>query len=96
MHYKVKIYQPAKNAMQSGRRNSQYWFIETDSTSKKIIEPLMGWTSSTDTRSQIRLRFKTKEDAIAYAERNDLDYHLIEPKERILRPKNYADNFSQS
>lgn len=80
--------------MQSGRGNARRWIVENEPTSQKNIDPLMGWTGSGDTRTQVKLRFETKEEAVAYAERNGLDYRVEEPKERIVRPKNYADNFS--
>lgn len=90
----VRIYRPAKNAMQSGRANSRRWLVESEPSSQKNIDPLMGWTGSDDTRAQVKLRFESREEAIAYAERNGLDYKVEEPKERIVRPKNYAENFS--
>lgn len=94
MSDKVRIYRPAKNAMQSGRSNVRRWIVESEPTSGKNIDPLMGWTGSGDTRTQVKLRFDTREEAVAYAERNGMDYRLEEPKERIVRPKNYAENFS--
>ncbi len=90
----VRIYRPTKNAMQSGRANTRQWIVETNPTSPKEIDPLMGWTGSADTGAQVKLRFASKEDAVAYAERNNLVYEIDEPKERKLQPKNYSDNFS--
>ena len=57
------------------------------------IEPLMGWTSSTDTKPQIRMSFDTKEEAVAYATRNGIAFRIEDPRETELRPKSYADNF---
>ena len=94
MSNKVRIYRPTKNAMQSGRANTRQWIVENSPTSPKEIDPLMGWTGSADTEIQVKLRFASKEDAVAYAERNNLVYELNEPKERKLQPKNYSDNFS--
>jgi len=94
MSDKVRIYRPAKNAMQSGRANSKRWIVESEPASRKKIDTLMGWTGSDDTRTQVKLRFDTREDAVAYAERNGLEYRVEEPKERIIKPKNYAENFS--
>lgn len=90
----VKIYRPTKNAMQSGRANTRRWVLEYEAERAKFIDPLMGWTGSDDTKNQIKLRFETREDAIAYAERKGLSYRVDEPKERVIRPKNYAANFS--
>ncbi len=89
----VKIYQPAKTAMQSGRANMQSWVVEHEPHEAKRTDPLMGWIGSGDMRGQLRLKFPTKEEAIAYAQRKGLDYQVKEPKVRQVRPKNYADNF---
>jgi len=90
----AKIFQPSKTAMQSGKSNSQGWVLEYEADTAKKIEPLMGWTSASDMRSgQLRLRFDSREAAIAFAEKHGLAYQLIEPHapKRIL--KAYADNF---
>lgn len=89
----VRIYKPAKTAMQSGRARSDEWVLEHEPDSAREIEPLMGWTSSKDVRSQVRLEFASKEEAIRYAERHGLAYRLLEPKERKPVRKSYADNF---
>jgi len=90
----VRIYQPAKTAMQSGRHNTKRWILEFEPGSKKEVEPLMGWVSSADTRSQVRMYFDSKEEAIAFAEKNDYGYRVQEPKARHIKPKNYAENFA--
>ena len=89
---KAKIYKPSKTAMQSGTKKYDKWVIEfiTENTG---INPLMGWESSTDTYSELNLEFKTKELAIEYAKKNKIDYELIEPKNRKINKKSYADNF---
>ena len=89
---KAKIYKPSKTAMQSGTKKYDKWIIEfiTENTG---INPLMGWESSTDTYSELNLEFKTKELAIEYAKKNKIDYELIEPKNRKINKKSYADNF---
>ena len=87
------IRRPAKSAMQSGLANTRQWVLEFAPSTPREIEPLMGWTSSRDTRRQVTLNFPTKEEAIAYAERHGLSYSLEEPKERVIRPKSYSDNF---
>ena len=87
------IHRPAKSAMQSGLANTRNWVLEFAASSPREIEPLMGWTSSADTRRQLALWFRSKEAAIAYAERHGIAYTVEEPKERRVRPKSYADNF---
>ena len=91
---KVRIFKPAKNAMQSGRANSKRWTLEYEPSERREVDPLVGWVGSGDTLSQLRLRFDTKEEAIAYAERESLDYKVEEPKPRRLVPNNYSDNFA--
>jgi hypothetical protein len=91
---KLRIFLPARNAMQSGRANSRHWVVEFEPVARKEPDPLMGWNGSKDTRSQLRLSFPTKEEAIAYAEREGHSYTVIEPGTPApLKPKAYADNF---
>ncbi len=90
----VTIYRPSKTAMQSGHRNTHRWILEFDTDSEKFVEPLMGWTGSTDTTSQLRLRFDSREAAVAFAERHGLKHRIREPKARRVRPKSYAENFA--
>ena len=92
MNRKAKIYKPSKTAMQSGTRNSRNWLLEFD-TLDKGINPLMGWISSKDTMSEIKLEFSTKEQAVSYAKKNKINYYVIEPKKRKIIKKSYADNF---
>ena len=90
----ARIYRPARNAMQSGKANTKCWVLEFEPAAPKAVDPLMGWVGSADTRAQLKLKFASKEDAAAYAEREGISYHMVE--ERPLRPvraKNYADNF---
>ena len=89
----VRIFRPAKTAMQSGRGSTETWLLEFESEDRRFNEPLMGWIGSADTRSQVRLRFDTRDDAIAYAERNGYTYTVVEPHNRRIRPKSYAANF---
>ena len=89
----ARIYKPSRNAMQSGDAKSGTWLLEFESESPRTQDPLMGWTSSGDTRQQVSLRFESKELAVAYAERNNLAYVVAkEPPER-LNKKSYSDNF---
>ena len=92
----ARIFQPPKNAMQSGRANVRRWRLEYDQASAREIDPLMGWTSSGDMNQQLSLTFETKEKAVAFAEREGITYQLQEPKARQIRPKNYAENFKSS
>lgn len=89
----VRIYQPAKTAMQSGRAKTRRWVLEFEPAAPKVTDPLMGWIGSSDVGGQVRLRFEDREAAIAYAERNGLTYRVQEPHERRVRPRSYADNF---
>ena len=89
---KAKIYIPTKTAMQSGLNKSNKWIIEFN-TKNPGINPLMGWESSTDTLSELKLEFETKELAIEYAKKNKIDYELIESNTRKINIKSYADNF---
>ncbi|MGI9379585.1 MAG: ETC complex I subunit [Methyloligellaceae bacterium] len=89
----ARIYKPAKTSMQSGRAKTRDWVLEYDPEVAREVEPLMGWTSSRDMKSQIRLRFPTEEQAVAYAKRNGLAYRVEKPKKRIRKKKSYSDNF---
>jgi len=89
---KAKIYKPTKTAMQSGNRNTKNWLLEFD-TLNTGIDPLMGWESSKDTMSEVKLEFSTKEQAINYAKKNNINYYFIEPQKRKIIKKSYADNF---
>lgn len=89
----ARIYKPAKSAMQSGLARTKDWVLEHEASAPREIDPLMGWTSSRDTNTQVKLSFETKEEAIAYAERNGIPYTLEEPQQRKVVRKAYADNF---
>jgi hypothetical protein len=89
----ARIYKPAKTAMQSGSARTHEWVLEYEPEAPREVDPLMGWTSSADMKSQLRLTFDTKDEAIAYAERNGLAYRLLEPKPRAAIRKSYSDNF---
>ena len=89
---KAKIYKPARTAMQSGMRNTKNWLLEFD-TLNTGINPLMGWETSKDTMSEVKLQFATKEQAINYAKKNNIIYYIVEPKEHKIIKKSYSDNF---
>jgi hypothetical protein len=80
--------------MQSGTAKTREWLLEYEPETARVVEPLMGWTSSTDMKSQIQLRFATREEAIAYCEREGIAYQVFEPKEPARRSMAYADNFA--
>lgn len=89
----ARIFRPAQNAMQSGRGTSKDWVLEYEAESKRAIEPLMGYTSSSDMRRQVCLRFETLEAAEAYARREGIAYHVVKPHERAVKRVSYPDNF---
>ena len=90
----ARIYKPAKTAMQSGFAKSKDWVLDFEPEEPRMVEPLMGWTSSGDMRQQVRLRFASKEQAIAYCERQAIAYRLSEAKPAARRGIAYADNFA--
>ena len=90
----ARIYKPAKSAMQSGRAKTKDWVLEFEPASARAPDPLMGWTSTSDMNSQVRMVFATKDEAVAYANTHGIAFKLIEneaPKKII---KAYADNFA--
>jgi len=89
----ARIYQEAKNAMQSGKARAGRWILEFESGSPRRPDPLMGWTGGTDTQTQVRLTFDTLDTAKGYAEREGIDYHVVPPAEPKLKLQSYADNF---
>ena len=90
----ARIFKPAKNAMQSGRFKTREWQLDYEPELPRAVEPLMGWTSSSDMKQQITLRFHSKEEAVAYCERKGIPYQVIEPRESVRRRVAYSDNFS--
>ena len=90
----ARIYKPARTAMQSGSAKTKEWLLDYEPVAARVVEPLMGWTSTTDMSSQVRLRFPTRDEAIAYCERHGIAYQLFEPKEPLRRTMAYADNFA--
>ncbi len=89
----ARIYQPAKNATQSGRFKTKFWVVEHEPKSRVEPDRLIGWQGSDDTERQVTLRFPTKEAAVAYCERQGLSYSVSEPHARAVRPRSYAENF---
>lgn len=93
---RVRIYQPARNAMQSGTARTKGWVLEFPPADTREIDPLMGWTSSDDTQSQVRLRFETRKQAEDYAREKGLDFVVQEPQRRSanVRARGYGENFA--
>lgn len=79
--------------MQSGTARTKVWMLEFQPEMRREVEPLMGWTSSRDMKSQIKMPFPTKEEAVDYARRNGIPFVIHEPKPRKNHPKSYSDNF---
>ena len=93
---RARIYRPARNAMTSGMAKTRKWVLDYAQASAREVDPLMGWTSSSDTQSQVRLRFDSKEAALEYAQDHGIDAEVVEPKPRKanLRPGGYGENFA--
>jgi ETC complex I subunit conserved region len=90
----ARIYKPARTAMQSGTAKTKEWTLDYEPEQRRVIEPLMGWTSSGDMKQQLRLQFDTKDEAVAYCERNGIAYEVFESPP-AKRPRiAYADNFA--
>lgn len=92
----ARIYQPAKTAMQSGTAKTKGWVLEYAQTAAREVDPLMGWTSSTDTQTQVKLRFDSRQDAEDYAQAKGISYQVVEPKPRKpnVRARGYGENFA--
>lgn len=93
---RARIYKPARNAMQSGSAKSKRWVLEFAPASRREVDPLMGWTSSSDTQSQVKLRFDSKDAALEYAGEHGIEAAVFEPKTRKanIRAGGYGENFA--
>lgn len=89
---KAIIYQPSRSMMQAGLKKSKVWCLKFTGCDKSV-DRLTGWTSSCDTKQQVRIKFETKELAIDFVKRNNIDYEVQEPEKKIFRPNIYANNF---
>ena len=89
----ARIYKREKNAMQSGRARTDEWVLEFESGSKRRPDPLTGWAGGWDTQTQVRLTFPSLEAAKAYAERENIEAHVVPPAQPKLKLQSYADNF---
>ena len=90
----ARIYKPARTAMQSGNAKTKEWVLDYEPEQRRVIDPLMGWTSSGDMKQQVRLQFDTKEEAIAYCERNGIAYEAFETPAQKRPRISYSDNFA--
>ena len=90
----ARIFRPARNAMQSGKAKTKVWMLEFAPASARLSDPLMGWTTSTDMKGQVRLAFDTREEAVAYAESHGIPFEVLVENESKAIPKAYADNFA--
>lgn len=89
----VRIFQRPKNAMQSGRARTDQWLLEFAPDEAKRPDPLTGWAGSGDTREQVRLKFRSSDEAVAYAQKKGWDYELTPTPPRVLNLQSYSDNF---
>lgn len=89
----ARIFSPAKTAMQSGKGNTGFWVLQFEPNEAKMIDSLMGYTSSGDMKSQVKLTFDTKEEAVAYATKNGIAYRIEEPHPVTRKKVSYSDNF---
>ncbi|WP_319825752.1 ETC complex I subunit [Thalassovita sp.] len=93
---RARIYKPAKTAMSSGTAKTKSWVLEFAPASSREVDPLMGWTSSSDTQSQVKMKFATKEAALDYAAEHGIEAIVTEPKTRKpnIRMGGYGENFA--
>ncbi|MFV0512188.1 MAG: ETC complex I subunit [Jhaorihella sp.] len=92
---RARIFKPARNAMTSGMAKTRKWVLDYAPASAREVDPLMGWTSSDDTQTQVRLRFDSKEAALEYAAAQGIEAQVVEPHNRgfNLRQRGYGENF---
>ena len=90
---RARIFQQPKSAMQSGVSGTQDWVLQWENSVRQTLDPLMGWPGSGSTQRQVSLRFDSREEAMAYAERQGLAFDVELPSLRVHKPKAYADNF---
>lgn len=94
----ARIYQPARNAMTSGQGKTKIWVLEYAAAEAREVDPLMGWTGSGDTQSQVKMRFATKEAAMEYAKDKGIEAQVMDPNKRKpnIRAGGYGENFATS
>ncbi|TKD22839.1 ETC complex I subunit [Rhodobacter capsulatus] len=93
---RARIYQPARNAMQSGQAKTKLWYLDFLQADARNLDPLMGWTGTDDTQAQVRLKFDSRAAAEAFAKARGLDYTVTEGHKRSvnIRPMGYGENFA--
>lgn len=93
---RARIYQPTRTAMQSGSAKAKGWVLEFAPATTREVDPLMGWTSSSDTQAQVHLTFDSQGAAEAYATEKGIEFDVVQPKLRkaVIRPGGYGDNFA--
>jgi len=89
----VLIHRPPKTAMQSGRAETKDWVLEYAPATPRAPDPLMGWSSAGDTLNEVKLKFATVDEAVAFAKKHGLDYTVVAPHDARFKPKSYAENF---
>ena len=89
----ARISELDRRTTQSGRANSGVWLLEFERTEPQLPDPLTGWNGSGDTKTQVKLTFRTKDEAIAYADRHGIAYHVLPATPVKLKIQAYADNF---
>lgn len=92
----TRIYLSNRHAMQVGRAKTKQWLLEYSPSGERFLDPLMGWTSNTQTQTQLRLKFPTKEAAVRYAEKNSIPYTVVPQQIPVQQKKSYADNFANN
>jgi hypothetical protein len=90
----ARIYRPARTAMQSGTAKTKEWVLDYEPEQPRAVEPLMGWTTSGDMKQQLRLQFDSKEEAVAYCERNGIAHQVFESALVKRQRISYSDNFA--
>ncbi len=90
----ARIFRPTKSAMQSGKAKTREWELEFAPSAAKLSDPLMGWTTSVDTSSQVRLAFDALDEAVAYARRHGIAFEVLPDRTPKRTIKAYADNFA--
>ena len=90
----ARIYKPARTAMQSGKANTKEWMLDFEPEVASHIEPLMGWTSSSDMKQEVHMAFDTKDEAIAFCERENIAYQVFESPPAARPRISYSDNFA--
>ena len=93
MPIKARIYKPSKNAMQSGRAATQKWILEYEPVTPRTPDAVMGWVSAGDALNEVRMKFDSRDAAIAFAEQNGFEFTVGTPHQRRARPRSYLDNF---